>query len=312
MKYLKDKRIVVTGGYGFFGKAVVNELLSKGVGRKDIVIPNIENDDLTIYENCLRITKDIDIVIHLAAKVGGILYNKKYPGSMIRDNLLMGINLFEASRVNGVNKMINVGTTCGYPADAKVPFREEYLWQGYPAEVTAPYGLSKNMLFELGKGYLKEYNFKSVFLLPVNLYGPGDNFISENAHVIPALIQRFIEAGKENKSQISVWGTGVATREFLYITDAAKGIVLAAEKLQNAEILNLGSGIETSIKQIVKLIAELTNYQGSIIWDKTKPDGTLRRSVDITKAKLLLGYNAETELRTGLENTINWYKEFKL
>jgi len=312
MKYWKDKRIVVTGGNGFLGKAVVNKLLSKGVFRKDIIIPNIENDDLTIYENCLRITNGADIVIHLAAKVGGILYNKKYPGSMIRDNLLMGINLFEASRVNGVNKMINVGTTCGYPADAKVPFREEYLWQGYPAEVTAPYGLSKNMLFELGKGYLKEYDFKSVFLLPVNLYGPGDNFIAENAHVIPALIQRFIVSKKENKPQISVWGTGIATREFLYITDASKGVILAAEKLENSEILNLGSGIETSIKQIVKLIAELINYRGEIIWDSSKPDGTLRRSVDISKAKKLINFDANIGLREGLKNTIDWYLRHKL
>ena len=312
MRYWKDKRIVVTGGNGFLGKAVVNELLSKGVVRKDIVIPNIESDDLTIYENCLRITKGADIVIHLAAKVGGILYNKKYPGSMIRDNLLMGINLFEASRVNGVNKMINVGTTCGYPADAKVPFREEYLWQGYPAEVTAPYGLSKNMLFELGKGYLKEYGFKSVFLLPVNLYGPGDNFIAENAHVIPALIQRFIEAKQENKPQISVWGTGIATREFLYITDAAKGIVLATEKLENSEILNLGSGIETSIKKLVEIIKELTHYKGEIVWDSSKPDGTLRRLVDTSKAKDLIGFTAKIDLKVGFKKTIDWYLRHKL
>ncbi|MDA3812864.1 MAG: NAD-dependent epimerase/dehydratase family protein [Candidatus Cloacimonetes bacterium] len=311
MSYWQNKKIVVTGGAGFLGSAVVNVLLRKGVEKGNIVIPDFHDDDLTVFDNCLRITKFADIVIHLAAKVGGILYNKKYPGSMIRDNLLMGINLFEASRLNNVKKMVNVGTTCGYPADAPIPFREEYLWQGYPAEVTAPYGLSKNMLFEIGKGYLKEFGFKSVFLLPVNLYGPGDNFISENAHVIPALIQRFIDAKDNNLPDVSVWGSGIATREFLYISDAAHAIALAVEKLENSEIVNLGSGIETPIKENVDLIAELTNYQGKIIWDKTKPDGTLRRSVDITKARLLLGYNAETDIRTGLENTIKWYKQIK-
>ena len=307
MSYWKYKRIVVTGGNGFLGKAVVNELLSKGVVRKDIVIPSIESDDLTIYENCLRITKVADIVIHLAAKVGGILYNKKYPGSMIRDNLLMGINLFEASRVNGVNKMINVGTTCGYPADAKVPFREEYLWQGYPAEVTAPYGLSKNMLFELGKGYLKEYDFKSVFLLPVNLYGPGDNFISENAQVIPALIERIYQAKQNNEPSVEVWGSGKATREFIFVEDAAEAILLATEKHDSPQPINIGTGTETPIKEIVETIAKIIEFSGDICWDTSKPDGTLRRCVDVSKAKIFFGFKAKTTLHEGLIRTYKWY-----
>jgi GDP-L-fucose synthase len=219
----------------------------------------------------------------------------------------MGFQLMEAARINGVKKLVNLGSTCAYPKNAPMPFTEENFWDGYPAEATAPYGLAKKMLSELSKGYRKEYDFDSVFLVPVNLYGPGDNFIEEDAHVIPALIQKFFDAKEDNKPYVEVWGSGTATREFLYVEDAAEAILSGAEHLNDSQPINLGTGIETPIKDLVELISELTEYKGDIRWDKTKPDGTPRRYMNVEKAEQLFGFKAKVKLRDGLEDTIKWY-----
>ncbi|HBH24607.1 MAG TPA: GDP-fucose synthetase [Cytophagales bacterium] len=307
--FWKNKKVLVTGGDGFLGKTVVNKLIQRGIKRENIYIPHFPHDDLRDFNTCLRFTKDIDIVIHLAAKVGGIWYNMKYPGSMVYDNIMMGFQLMEAARINGVEKLVNLGSTCAYPKNAPMPFTEENFWDGYPAEATAPYGLAKKMLSELGKGYLEEYKFNSVFLVPVNLYGPGDNFTEEDAHVIPALIQKFFDAKEQNKPSVEVWGSGKATREFLYVEDAAEAILLGAEFLDDPSPINLGTGVETPIKELVELIARLTNFNGKIVWDTTKPDGTPRRFMNIEKAKKKFGFKAQVQLEKGLETTINWYLE---
>lgn len=307
MNFWKNKKILVTGGDGFFGTAVINKLLDKGVDRHDIIVSQYPNDDLLVFNTCIRLTTNINIVIHLAAKVGGILYNKKHPGSMIYENLQMGLNIMEASRLNGVSKIINIGTTCGYPENAPIPFKESDLWNGYPSEVTAPYGLAKKMLLELGRTYYIEYDFLSNYILPVNLYGPNDHFSGENTHVIPALINRLFEAKKDNAKDFYVWGTGKATREFLYIEDAADGILLAAEKYNKPDALNLGTGVETSIKNLVLLISKIIGYNGEILWDTSKPDGTPRRCLDISKMHKITGFLAKTDLKSGLQKTIEWY-----
>lgn len=307
MNFWKEKKILVTGGNGFFGKAVVKKLQNSGVSQNDILIPLYPKDDLLNFDKCLTLTNDIDIVIHLAAKVGGILYNQKYPGSMIFENLQMGLNIMEASRLNRVKKVINIGTTCGYPEYTPVPFKESDLWNGYPAKDTAPYGLAKKMLLELGRAYFDEYGLISNYLLPVNLYGPEDHFEGENTHVIPALISRIVNAKKNNIQQFIAWGSGKATREFLYIDDAAEGILLAAEKYDKPDALNLGTGAETSIKDLVLLLSSIVGYKGEIIWDSTKPDGTPRRSLDMQKTQQAINFNANTDLESGLRKTIEWY-----
>lgn len=307
MDFWSNKKILITGGDGFFGTAIVNKLLEYGVQKKGIVIPNYPEDDLLNYSTCYRLTKNINIVIHLAAKVGGILYNQKHPGSMIFENLQMGLNMMEASRLNKVEKIVNIGTTCGYPSNAPVPFKEADLWNGYPAVETAPYGLAKKMLLELGKGYNKEYGIKSNYILPVNLYGPNDHFEGENTHVIPALINRFVDAKRKNLNKTVVWGSGKATREFIYIEDAAEGVLRIAEKYDYPDALNLGTGVETSIKQLVETISKLVGFNGQIVWDTSKPDGTLRRCLDISKLQKETGFVAQTSLNVGLERTISWY-----
>ena len=307
MEFWINKSVLVTGGAGFLGKVVVEGLKKKGVSDENIKVPNYPEYDLLNINQCLDITSNIDIVIHLAAKVGGILFNKKYPGSMMYNNIMMGFNLLEASRVNNVKKVVLLGTTCSYPENAPIPFKEEDLWNGYPAEVTAPYGIAKKTIHELAKGYKTEYGLNSIFLLPVNLYGPGDNFIKEDAHVIPALIQRFVDAVKTNKSEVVVWGTGKATREFLYVDDAAEGILLATEKYNQIDAINLGTGIETPIKEIVQYIANLTGFNGKITWDTSKPDGTPRRSLDVNKSFEKFSFKASIDIRNGLEKTILYY-----
>jgi GDP-L-fucose synthase len=250
---------------------------------------------------------DVDIVIHLAARVGGIAYNQARPGDIVRDNLFMGVELMEAARLAGVGKFVNIGTTCSYPRDTPIPFREDDIWNGYPEEITAPYGLAKRMLLVMGQAYREQYGFNAVFLLPVNLYGPGDHFDTEYSHVIPALVRKTLEAKQAGEKQLTVWGTGKATREFLYVEDAAEGILLAAEKYGGGAPVNLGSGIETPIKSVVGLIAELAGYTGEITWDASRPDGQPRRCVDAGRARRAFGFTAKTGLREGLAKTIDWY-----
>jgi GDP-L-fucose synthase len=254
-----------------------------------------------------RIVKDIDIVIHLAAKVGGIGFNQKYPGELFYDNLLMGAQLMEESRKAGVKKFVGLGTICAYPKFTPIPFKEEDLWNGYPEETNAPYGLAKKMLLVQAQAYRAQYGFNAIYLLPVNMYGPGDNFDPKSSHVIPALIKKFLEAKNKNLKTVSVWGTGNPTREFLYVEDAARGIILATEKYNGSEPVNLGSSHEISIRELAETIKEVVGYDGEIVWDHSKPDGQPRRKLDITKAQTLFGFTSEKTFSMGLKKTIEWY-----
>ncbi|RLE38947.1 GDP-L-fucose synthase [Candidatus Woesearchaeota archaeon] len=304
---LTNKRIVVTGGAGFLGKRVVQKLKEKGV--TDIFVPRSREFDLRNIEACTKVVNGADIIIHLAAKVGGIGLNRKKPGELFYDNLIMGIQLMEQARLAGVQKFVAIGTICAYPKFTPVPFKEENLWQGYPEETNAPYGLSKKMLLVQSKAYRKQYGFNSIFLLPVNLYGPGDNFDPESSHVIPALIKKCVDAIENDEDCITVWGDGSASREFLYVEDAAEAIVLATEKYNKSEPVNLGSGFEITIKNLVKLIAELTGFNGQIKWDTTKPNGQPRRLLDVSKAKEEFGFKARVDFKEGLKRTIEWYRQ---
>ncbi len=281
MTSLSDKKILITGGAGFFGSRVVKELLQKGVQKGDIAIPRSHEIDLRIWENCVKVVRDSDIVIHLAARVGGIGYNQAFPAQLFYDNAIMGIQMIEAARQENVEKCVIVGTICAYPKYTPVPFKEENLWNGYPEETNAPYGLAKKMLLVQSQAYRQQYGFDSIYLLPVNLYGPGDNFDPASSHVIPALIKKFIDAKHNNKSSVEVWGTGAASREFLYVDDAARGLVLAAERYTKSEPVNLGSGGEITIRDLVSLIQELTSYTGTVYWDTSKPDGQPKRCLDV-------------------------------
>jgi GDP-L-fucose synthase len=307
MTFWDNKRVLVTGGVGFLGSFLVEKLKEKGVNEENIRIPRSKDTDLRHWENCVEAVKDIDIVIHLAARVGGIGYNQKYPGSLFYDNAIMGIQLMEAARQEEVEKFVVVGTVCAYPKFTPVPFREENLWNGYPEETNAPYGLAKKMLLVQSQAYRQQYGFNSIFLLPVNLYGPRDNFDLESSHVIPALIRKFTEAIRNNKKEVVVWGTGKASREFLYVEDAARGIILATEKYNKPEPVNLGAGFEITIKGLVELIAEFTEFHGEIKWDTSKPDGQPRRRLDVSKAKIEFGFKAKTDFREGVKMTIEWY-----
>lgn len=301
------KRVVVTGGAGFLGSHVVAKLRARGV--TDIVIPRAADFDLREKSACAEVVKASDIVIHLAANVGGIGYNRDYPGTLFYDNLLMGVHLMEEARKAGVSKFVAIGTICAYPKFAPIPFKEDDLWNGYPEETNAPYGLAKKMMLVQSTAYRSEYDFNSIFLLPVNLYGPGDNFSEKSSHVIPALIKKFVEAIKQNKPSVTVWGTGKATREFCYVGDTAEGIVLATERYNESEPVNLGAGFEISIKDLVEKIRALVGYTGKIIWDTTKPDGQPRRMLDTTRAKDKFGYESTTDFDKGLKETIAWYRE---
>lgn len=306
-KFWKDKKVTVTGGAGFLGRHLVKKL--KELGVKDILVPRSKDCDLRKPENCQKVCLGRDIVIHLAGLVGGIGFNRKHPGKMFYDNILMGVYMIEEARKAKVKKFVAIGTICSYPKFTPVPFKEENLWDGYPEETNAPFGLAKKMLLVQSQAYREEYGFNSIFLLPVNMYGPGDKWDPKQSHVIPALIYKVLKAKKEKTPSITVWGTGKATREFLYVEDAAKGIILATEKYNKPEPVNLGSGQEISIKELAELICKFCDYKGKIIFDTLKPDGQPRRLLDVSKAKKEFGFSAKTDLSQGLRKTIEWYKK---
>ena len=312
MNFWDTKRVVVTGGAGFLGSFVVEKLQERGCPY--IFVPRSRDYDLRDLGAIRRMLKDAkpDIVIHLAARVGGIGANRTHPAEFFYDNLIMGVQLFHESWRFGVEKFVAIGTVCAYPKHTPVPFKEEDLWNGYPEETNAPYGLAKKMLLVQSQAYRQQYGFNSIFLLPVNLYGPRDNFDLETSHVIPALIRKCIEAKERGDDHIVVWGTGKPTREFLYVEDAAEGILLATERYNESEPVNLGSGIEISIKDLVHLIARLTGFEGKIVWDTSKPDGQPRRCLDTSKAERLFGFKAKTPFEEGLRKTIEWYKKIKI
>jgi len=307
MNFWHEKKVVVTGGAGFLGSFVVNKLREKGCSQ--IFIPQIQDYNLVEMEAIKRLYQDTfpDIVIHLAAKVGGIGANRKNPGSFFYDNLMMGVQLMEEARQRGIEKFIALATICSYPKFTPVPFKEENLWNGYPEETNAPYGLAKKMLLVQSQAYRQQYGFNSICLFPVNLYGPGDNFNPESSHVIPALIKKCFDAIADGKSSIEVWGIGHATREFLYVEDCAEAILMAAEKYNKSEPVNIGAGFEISIKELTHLISRLTGFKGEIIWDTSKPDGQPRRSLDTNRAFKEFGFKSSTDFETGLRKTIEWY-----
>lgn len=307
MLNIKNSKILLTGGHGFLGKKVYEELLRHGAKKQNVFRPTQKALDLRLLKNAKKAVKGIDLVLHLAANVGGIGYNQKHPGQLFYDNAVMGIHLIEEARKANVKKFVQIGTVCSYPKFAPVPFKENNLWNGFPEETNAPYGLAKKMLLVQLQAYRKEYNFKGIYLIPVNLYGPGDNFNPNSSHVIPALIRKFINAVKKGEKEVTIWGTGKATREFLFVDDAARGIVQAVLKYENPDPINLGSSFEIKIRDLVKLIAKFSGFKGRIIWDKTKPDGQPRRKLNVSKAKKEFGFSSRVNFVQGLKSTINWY-----
>ena len=308
-KFWESKKILLTGGKGFLGSHIVENLIQKRqVLTTQIIIPRSRSSDLRIWTNCEKAVEDVDVIIHLAARVGGIGFNQTHPGSLFYDNIMMGVQLMEAAKRKGTKKFVQVGTVCAYPKYTPAPFKEEDLWNGYPEETNAPYGIAKKALLVMAQAYRKQYGMNIIYLLPVNLYGPRDNFDPESSHVIPALIRKFTEAVRKDEKQVIVWGTGNASREFLYVEDAAEGILAATEKYDKPEPVNLGTGQEITIKQLAHLIARLSGFKGQIIWDTTKPDGQPRRCLDISKAKREFGFAAKTDIVTGIQKTIDWYR----
>lgn len=308
-RFWRDKRVTVTGGAGFLGSYVVERL--RNLGAAKLSIPRSKEYDLRRPEAVRSMLKDSapNIVIHLAARVGGIGANRAHPAEFFYDNLMMGIQLFHECWRAGVEKFVVVGTVCAYPKFTPVPFREEHLWNGYPEETNAPYGLAKKMLLVQSQAYRQQYGFNSIYLLQANLYGPRDNFSLESSHVIPALIRKCVDAKERGDDHIVAWGTGKATREFLYVEDAAEGILMATERYSDSAPVNLGSGMEISIKELTDLIARLTGFEGGVIWDASKPDGQPRRCLDSSKAERLFGFRARTTLEEGLKRTIDWYRK---
>lgn len=303
---LANKNILVTGGAGFLGRYVVRGLERRGL--KHIVVPRSREQDLRQRSVCRQLVRDIDIVIHLAAQIGGIGFISEHPGEVFYNNLIMGIELMEAARQAGVIKFVSIGTVCEYPKYPPLPFKETSLWDGYPDESTASYGWAKKMLIIQARAYREQYGFNAVHLLPVNLYGPEDNIERKSSHVIPALIRKIVEARDSKKSEVEVWGTGRATREFLYVEDAARGIVQATERYDDVEPVNLGSGNEITIRETAELIMKLAGYRGRIRWNTSKPDGQPRRQLEVSRAKKLFGFEAKTPLEMGLKKTIAWYE----
>lgn len=308
MSFFNNKTILITGGAGFLGSHIVENLLHRRhVSPDQIIIPRSLSSDLRVWDNCNRAVKDVDIIIHLAARVGGIGFNMLYPGNLFFDNMIMGVQLMEAARREHVEKFVAIGTICSYPKYTAVPFKEEDLWNGYPEETNAPYGLAKKMMIVQADAYHQQYDFNCINLLQVNLYGPRDNFNPDSSHVIPALIKKTYDAKITGSDYIEIWGTGNASREFLYVEDAAEGILLAAERYNKPEPVNLGAGFEITIKELVELIADLMEFDGEVIWDTTKPDGQPRRCLDVTKAEKEFGFRAATGFKEGLQRTIAWY-----
>lgn len=308
MGFWDDKRVMVTGGRGVLGSFIVEKLAARGAA--EIFVPEIERYDLVRMDAVRQAYADgrPDIVIHLAAKVGGIGANRENPGSFFYDNLMMGAQLMEAGRLCGVSKFVALGTICCYPKFAPVPFREQDLWDGYPEETNAPYGLAKKMLLVQSQAYRQQYGFNAIFLMPVNLYGPRDNFDPGSSHVIPALIKKHLDAIAAGSGEVVVWGSGNATREFLYVEDAAEGILLAAERYDQPEPVNIGAGFEISIRDLAELISRITGFPGRITWDGSKPDGQPRRMLDTSRAEREFGFRASTGFEQGLRRTVEWYR----
>ena len=305
--FFEDRRVVVTGGAGFLGSYVTEGLRKRGC--KNILVPKIEDYDLVNINDIVRMYDDMkpDIVIHLAAVVGGIGANREHPGEFFYKNLMMGVQLIEQGRKRNIEKFVAIGTVCAYPKFAPVPFKEDDLWNGYPEETNAPYGLAKKMLLVQSQAYRAEYGFNSIFLLPVNLYGPGDNFDPASSHVIPALIKKCVDAVEAGDDYIECWGTGGVSREFIYAADAAEGILLATEHFNGPEPVNVGAGFEITIKELVEKIAALTGFKGEIRWDSSRPNGQPRRCLDTSRARKLFGFEAKTPFDEGLKATVDWY-----
>jgi len=306
---LENKRILVTGGAGFLGRQVIDQLCQNGADRDKITVTRSHDCDLRVWENCQRAVDQQDIIIHLAAHVGGIGLNREKPGELFYDNLIMGTQLIHAAYQQGTEKFVCVGTICAYPKFTPVPFKEDDIWNGYPEETNAPYGIAKKALLVQLQSYRQQYGFNGIYLLPVNLYGPEDNFNPNSSHVIPALIRKVQEAQTRGEKQLPVWGDGSPTREFLYSTDAARGIVMGTQFYNDAEPVNLGTGYEISIRDLIHLICELMEYDGEIVWETNKPNGQPRRCLDTERAKEAFGFTAEVEFRTGLKNTIDWWRK---
>jgi len=305
--FFEKKKILLTGGAGFVGRHVKAELLRRGVDKKNILIPRSHDYDLRREDICDRLTRNIDIVIHLAGNVGGIGYNRDNPGRLFYDNIMMGVNLIESARIHKVKKFVQIGTICAYPKFAPIPFQEKKLWNGYPEETNAPYGIAKKALLVMLQSYREQYKFNGIYLLPVNIYGPYDNFDPKSSHVIAAIIKKISDAKKAGSKEIIVWGDGSATREFFFVEDAAKAIVKATEYYEKGEPVNIGAGFEISIKELANKLVQLMDFNGSIVWDTTKPNGQPRRMLDTSRAFQEFGFKAETSFDEGLKKTIDWY-----
>lgn len=306
---LKDKRILVTGGAGFLGRQVIDQLVKAGADTQKITVPRSREYNLCSMDACQRVVQQQDIIVHLAAHVGGIGLNREKPAELFYDNLMMGTQLIHAAYQAGVEKFVCVGTICAYPKFTPVPFKEDDLWNGYPEETNAPYGVAKKALLVQLQAYRQQYNFNGIYLLPVNLYGPEDNFDPSSSHVIPALIRKVYEAQQRGDKQLPAWGDGTPSREFLYSTDAARGIVMATQKYNDPDPVNLGTGYEITIRDLVELICELMEFKGEIIWQTDQPNGQPRRCLDTERAKQAFGFTAEVEFKEGLKNTIDWYRQ---
>ena len=312
MKFWKDRRFLVTGGSGFLGSRILVKMRERGATR--IVVPRQRDYDLVHFDNVVRAYADAepDIVIHLAAQVGGIGANRANPGRFFYNNLMMGAQLMEVGRQRSIEKFVAIGTICAYPKLTPVPFKEEDLWNGYPEETNAPYGLAKKMMLVQSRSYREQYGFNSIFLLPVNLYGPGDNFDPATSHAILAIIAKCVDATRGGKDEIVLWGTGTPTREFIHVDDVAEGILLATEHYNSSDPVNLGSGMEISIRDLADSIARLTGFRGRIVWDASQPDGQPRRCLDVSKAESLFGFRAKIRFEEGLRQTIEWYSNSRM